>query len=201
MRAKRHLSSIALACATALCVAWAVAGRAAGEAVNLPNVPLVTQDGKPVRFVDDLVADKVAVINFIFAGCSSASDQATVRLREVQQLLGERAGREIFFYSITVAPESDTPAALKRYAEKFGAGPGWLFLTGSGPDIARLREQLARHVAAPQADGNDGPASLIIADRRTGRWLTTSPSTTPATVAALLDGALQPAGTSLAARR
>lgn len=54
----------------------------------------------------------------------------TARLRQVQKLLGDRVGKDIFFYSISIDPYNDTPTTLKRYAEKFGIGPGWTLLTG-----------------------------------------------------------------------
>ena len=49
---------------------------------------------------------------------------------QVQRLLGDRVGSDIFFYSITIDPNHDTPEVLKEYAEKYHVGPGWLFLTG-----------------------------------------------------------------------
>ena len=41
----------------------------------------------------------------------------TARLRQVQKLLGDRVGKDIFFYSISIDPYNDTPTTLKRYAE------------------------------------------------------------------------------------
>jgi protein SCO1/2 len=35
--------------------------------------------------------------------------------------------------SISTDPEQDTPARLREYAHKFGAGPGWQHYTGSLP--------------------------------------------------------------------
>ena len=93
-------------------------------------MPLVTQDGKKVRFFDDLIKGKVVAINFIFTGCSAACSMETARLRDVQDLLGDRMGKDVFFYSISIDPDNDTPEALKHYADKFKVGPGWTFLTG-----------------------------------------------------------------------
>jgi protein SCO1/2 len=45
-------------------------------------------------------------------------------------------------YSFTLQPEADTPAVLKAYAETFGVGPGWLFLTGEPGDMELLRRRL-----------------------------------------------------------
>ena len=57
---------------------------------------------------------------------------------DVQRLLSDRMGTDIFFYSISIDPEWDTPAVLREYAEKFHAGPGWLFLTGKAADITAV---------------------------------------------------------------
>jgi protein SCO1 len=104
-----------------------------------PNVLLVTHEGKTVRFYDDLLKDKRVLINFIFTSCEKACPLDTAKLAGVQKSLGPRVGRDIFMYSITLDPEHDTPEALKAYAEKYGAGPGWLFLTGTRVDIDKVR--------------------------------------------------------------
>jgi len=107
-----------------------------------PNVPLVTQDGKTVRFYDDLIKDKKVLINFIYTSCEKACPLATAKLAQVQKSLGPRVGREIFIYSITLDPKHDAPHVLKAYAGKYGAGPGWLFLTGKREDIDIVRFKL-----------------------------------------------------------
>ena len=55
---------------------------------------------------------------------------------------GDHVGKDVFFYSISIDPEHDTPAVLKAYAEKFHAGPGWLFLTGKKADIDLVGRKL-----------------------------------------------------------
>ena len=107
-----------------------------------PNVELTTHEGKKVRFYDDLVKDKIVVINFMYADCEGICPTITANLVEAQKLLGDRIGRNIFMYSLTLSPEKDTPEALKRYAKMHGVKPGWLFLTGNPVDIERLRRSL-----------------------------------------------------------
>ena len=60
-----------------------------------PNVPLITHEGKTVRFFDDLIKDKVVVINFIFTSCPDSCPLETSRLRRVQTLLGDRVGLDL----------------------------------------------------------------------------------------------------------
>ena len=103
-----------------------------------PNLPLTTQDGKPVRFFDDLIKDKIVVINFIYTGCPDTCPLETAQLVKVQNILGDRMGKDVFFYSITLDPKNDTPAVLKEYKEKFRAK--WTFLTGSEDDIWTLQK-------------------------------------------------------------
>jgi protein SCO1/2 len=107
-----------------------------------PNVALRTQDDKPVRFYDDLLKDKAVTINFFFARCEEICPLVTANLAKVQKLLGDRVGRDLFMYSISLKPEQDTPARLKAYAEMHGAGPGWTFLTGAPADVELLRRSL-----------------------------------------------------------
>ena len=64
---------------------------------------------------------------------------------KVRKALGERFGREVFFYSITLMPEEDSPETLKRFADRYKVdemGPGWTFLTGRPRDIELLRRRL-----------------------------------------------------------
>ena len=71
---------------------------------HLPNVELITQDSKTVRFYDDLVKDRRVVIQFMFARCKDICPIITPNLTEVQRILKDRVGRDIFFDSITLSP-------------------------------------------------------------------------------------------------
>jgi protein SCO1/2 len=140
--------------------------RAPWGAAHFPNVPLVTHEGKTMRFYDDLLKDKKVLVNFIYALCDQACPLDTAKLAQVQKLLGARVGRDIFIYSITLDPEHDSPEALKAYAEKFGAGPGWLFLTGSREDIDRLRMKFGER-GAKEEHAN----SVRVGDVARGQWI------------------------------
>ncbi|HEU0007715.1 MAG TPA: SCO family protein [Terriglobia bacterium] len=107
-----------------------------------PNVELTTHEGKKVHFYDDLIKDKIVVINFMYADCEGICPAITSNLAQAQRLLGERVGRDIFMYSLTLRPEKDTPEALKHYAKMHGVKPGWLFLTGKPEDLEKLRRSL-----------------------------------------------------------
>lgn len=121
---------------------------------HLPNVELINQDGRRLRFYDDLVRNKKVVINFMYVQCEGICVPVTANLVKVQKLLGDHVGRDIFFYSITLKPEQDTPKQLKLYARSHGVGPGWQFLTGKPADIEVLRRGLGFAYADPAEDAD-----------------------------------------------
>jgi protein SCO1/2 len=139
---------------------------------HLPNVELTTQDGKRVRFYDDLVKDRRVVIQFMFTRCKDICPVITHHLAEVQELLGGRVGRDIFFYSISLSPEEDTPKELRAFAKEHGAGPGWTFLTGKPEDILHLRRSLGFYLDDPKqdADRNNHSGMIVVGTEPLMRW-------------------------------
>lgn len=129
-------------------------GIAAGDGSRFPNVVLRTHENQEVRFYDDLIKDKIVLINFMFTDCEDDCPLYTANLKGVQELLGERVGRDIFMYSITLDPDHDTPEVLERYARDFGAKPGWLFLTGAKGDIESLRKKFGLVDPDPVVDAD-----------------------------------------------
>jgi protein SCO1/2 len=119
---------------------------------SIPNVALKTHTGATVRFYDDLVRDKLVVINMMYAGCNNTCPPMTNNLVQVQQLLHDRVGKDIFMYSITLRPEQDSPQDLAHYAKQYHVQPGWLFLTGAAADIEKLRFALGYYDPDPDVD-------------------------------------------------
>jgi protein SCO1/2 len=139
-----------------------------------PNVTLVTQDGTPVRFYDDLLKDRQVAINVIYTSCKDECPLETARLVQLQQLLGDRMGKDIFFYSISIDPVHDTPEVLKAYAQKFGVGPGWLFLTGKPEDIKAAVKKIGLSRGSDSANRDGHTALLMVGDVAAGQWMRNS---------------------------
>ena len=137
------------------------------------NVELRTHEGKTVRFYDDLLKDKIILVNFMYTECGDICPGMTQNLADVQKLLGDRVGRDIFMYSISLQPEHDTPERLKAYAETFDVGPGWLFLTGAREDIELLRHRLGFVDSDPvqDADLEQHIGTVRIANVPLHRWM------------------------------
>lgn len=107
------------------------------------NAKLRTHNNEEVRFYDDLIRGKQAVVNFMYAECHGACPLVTRTLITTYNTLKDRMGKDLFFYSITTKPKDDTPTALKHYAETRKANlPGWYFLTGDTYDIETIRFRL-----------------------------------------------------------
>ena len=119
---------------------------------NLPNIPLITHEGKRVLFYDDLVKDKVVTLNFFFSHCDEICPLVTSNLAKVQKLLGDQVGRDIHMYSFTLKPEEDTVEAIRNYRTSFGAGPGWTFLTAKPEDMEKLRRAIGFTYPDPAID-------------------------------------------------
>jgi len=107
-----------------------------------PDLTLLTQDNRRVHFYQDLVKNKIVLLNFFYAHCEGICPTVTHNLVNVQKLLGERMGRDIFINSITLKPAEDTPTVLKEYAREHGIRPGWTLLTGNPDEVELLRRSL-----------------------------------------------------------
>lgn len=128
-----------------------------------PNVAVLTHTGRRARFHEDLLRDRIVLIHFL-SDVAAEHDTVSENLARAQALLGDRMGREVFFYSIATDAERDTPRRLAELAERHGAGPGWLFLTGEPDDLEMLKGRFyvhdtghsaahaANHHAAPVQD-------------------------------------------------
>lgn len=153
----------------------------ASSFVPIPNASLLTHTGQSVRFYDDLVRGRTVVVQFFFVHCEGICPLSTGRMLALQELLGERLGRDVFFLSITLDPEQDTPAVLAEHARALGARPGWTFLTGAKDGIETLRRRLGVFDLDPviDADRNQHAGVLVLGNDAKQRWAM-KPATLPA---------------------
>jgi len=130
------------------------------------DVQLINQDGKPVRFYSDVLKGKTVVVNAFFTTCTSVCPPMNRNMEKIQEVLGDRVGRDVFLVSITVDPEVDTPPRLKEYAQKFHAGTGWIFLTGKKENLDWALYKLGQYVERK----DDHKTIFIIGNEPTGLW-------------------------------
>ncbi|MFC5477044.1 SCO family protein [Massilia suwonensis] len=157
MNAKRMLLKTTMAGALLPIAAGAQARptRNGPAASAFPNAALQTHQGKTIHFYDDAVrGNRVVVFNMMYTGCMNICPPNTANLMQVQRLLGERMGRDVFFYSLTLQPEIDRPPALQAYARRYGLAPGWTLLTGERRDIDAIRRKLGFFDPDPAVDAD-----------------------------------------------
>jgi cytochrome oxidase Cu insertion factor (SCO1/SenC/PrrC family)/cytochrome c2 len=161
-----------LAAALALVLATPASNAASSSrwgAGYIPNVPVVAQDGTTLHFYDDLIKDKLVVISFIYTTCTDLCPLTTARLAEMRDLLGDAVGRDVFFLSLTVDPEHDTPQMMKAFADAYDAKePGWHFLTGKPEDIDAINERFGDKSAERGLGKHRN--EIVIGNGKTGDW-------------------------------
>ena len=181
----KKLIAIAIA-ATALVLAPALfastatdAERAASEQKArdyFSNIEVIDQDGRRLKFYDDVLKDKVVAINFIFTNCQGACPLMTRHLTLVRDLLGPDVGKEIHFVSISIDPIRDTPAAMKEFAETHHADQAaWRFITGDPDDLAAIVKRLGQYTDDVEAHST----LLLAANVRTAHWTKIPPNVPP----------------------
>jgi protein SCO1 len=109
---------------------------------------------------------KTVIVNAFFTTCTSVCPPMNRNMEKIQEAFGDRVGRDVFLVSITVDPEVDTPARLKEYAQKFHAGPGWIFLTGKKENLDWALYKLGQYVERK----DDHKTIFIIGNEPTGLW-------------------------------
>src|SRR5215207_1941426 len=134
--------------------------------MNIPDIELLDQNGRKIHFYTDLVKGQTVAINFIFTTCTTICPPLGATFARVQKELGEKAGRDVRFISISVDPATDTPERLKAWAAKFHAGDGWTFVTGNKPQV----DELLRALGAPSARREDHSPTLLIGNDARGSW-------------------------------
>ena len=164
----RRSLTAAIAALAAACVTTPAAAQSNRWGADyFPNLPVVTQDGKTLKFYDDVIKGKIVIISFIYTNCPDICPLTTARMTQVEDMLGDHVGRDIFLISMTVDPVRDTPPQLKQFSEAFGAkAPGWLFLTGRLEDIKAINAKLGDKSRSLDDHRNE----IVLGNDATGEW-------------------------------
>jgi len=143
------------------------------------DTPLLDQNGDVQRFYSDALHNRVVLLNVIFTSCNDACPLITRKLKEVRELLGDKADG-ITFISLTSDPLRDTPAVLKAYTLKQGADdPHWLFLTGDKAQMELVLGRIGQIVPTPEQHSTQ----LIVGDVANKRWSKIRPDAPAAAIA------------------
>lgn len=155
-----------------------------GKRLLLPDVNLVNEDGRKVRFRSEIIAGKTVAINFIFTTCSTICPPMGANFAALQKLLSDKAGKDVQLISISIDPLTDTPDRLRAWRQRFNGGPGWTLLTGAKQDVDTLLTALDVFTASKT---QHSPVVLVGSER--DGWQRAFGLASPAKLAELLNGA------------
>ncbi len=158
-------------------------GAAQGAQVAFADVPLLDQDGRALRLKDDLVADRIVVMGFVYTSCTTVCPVVSAIMQKLQKQLGDRAGREVQLISLSIDPLRDIPERLREFAGRYQSGPGWSWLTGSSEAVADTLKGLGTWTANYQ----DHPPLIMVGDGRSQQWTRFYGFTDPAVLLARVD--------------
>jgi protein SCO1/2 len=104
----------------------------------IPNVTLLRDDGKAVNLPAELDDGRPLAVNFIYTSCTTICPMNSQVFEQFQGDLGSQH-ESVHLVSISIDPEQDTPAQLRRYAAQFHAQHGWDHYTGKLADIIAVQ--------------------------------------------------------------
>jgi cytochrome oxidase Cu insertion factor (SCO1/SenC/PrrC family) len=142
---------------------------------TIPDVTLLDQHGRTVRFYTDLVKGRVVAINFMFTRCQTICPALGVNFGQLQSLLD---GRPIQLISVSLDPLNDRPAQLAEWAKRYGAGPNWTLVTGEKPEVDALLKALGAYTA----DKSSHSPLILLGDDNSRTWRRLNGFTAPETV-------------------
>jgi len=152
------------------------------------NLPLINQDGETVQFFDDVLKDKVVVVNFIFTNCDGACPLMTHKLTLVRDRMEGQIGDTVEFVSLSIDPERDTPAAMKEFARSHHADhDGWTFLTGKPENLDYIIKRLGQY-----SDDVEAHSTMMLAGNvNAAHWIKIQPYEQPPAITEKLQGLLR----------
>jgi protein SCO1/2 len=112
---------------------------------------LIDQDGKPRSSAD--FRGRYQLIYFGYSFCPDVCPTTLGVISSALDKLGVDSGRIVPVF-ITIDPERDTPAVLKKYMAAFG--PQFVGLTGSVADIAKVEKEYRVYAKKQPLEGKSG---------------------------------------------
>jgi len=138
----------------------AMAGLEIDDVSSIPWIRefhLVERSGK--KFYSREMTGRVWIANFFFTSCPGICQKQNEYLRALQERLADHPATIV---SITTDPNTDLPAVLSEYANKFSADQDkWLFCTGNELLIRRISSEFFR----AHASENHHSSQLFVVDK------------------------------------
>jgi len=129
---------------------------------KVPDVEVVTHEGKTVRFYSDLVKGRNVAVNFIFTNCTTICPTAGAMFASLQK----QNARDLHFISVSIDPTYDTPKRLTTWSRQFRTQPGWTLVTGNQTAI----DAIVKAFGGPEGRPQDHNPLTVIGSDMTHQW-------------------------------
>jgi protein SCO1/2 len=152
--------------------------------ITLHDEELLTRDGKKVKFVSDVIGDRLVAITFVYTNCTTICPVYQAIFADLQKLLGDRLGKDVVLITMSLDPTRDIPPRMKIEAAKWNAKPEWVHLTGKKPVMDKVLQGLDAYFA----DFTQHPPMALVGDGKAGKWKRYNGFPKPGELLAMLDG-------------
>jgi cytochrome oxidase Cu insertion factor (SCO1/SenC/PrrC family) len=144
------------------------------------DLEVVDQNGNKLRFYSDVLKGRVVLVSFIFTNCEYACPMQAQKLKQTRAMMVPSIKDEVWYVSISVDPERDTPEAMKNFAKKQGVDESrWIFLTGDKQNLETIIKKLGQYTPDVEAH-----TTLMLAGNTiTRHWTRVMPMLTPPDIA------------------
>ena len=144
------------------------------------DTEVIDQNGNKLRFYSDVLRNRVVLISFIFTNCEYACPMQAQKLKQTRALMVPAIKDEVWYVTLSVDPERDTPAAMKRFAKQQGVDESrWIFLTGEKKNVEFLIRKLGQYTP----DVESHTTLMLAGNDRTQHWTRVLPMVEPAGIA------------------
>lgn len=149
----------------ALSVLCFVASVGCGSTSSLPVIadtpPLALNDQTGAPFDSKRLAGKIWIANFMFTSCPDVCPMLTSKMRSLQLRFGNHR-KQVEFVSISVDPDTDTPAVLTKFAREHDADlSNWSFLTGPREQVRSVVMEGFKQAMQEVPAKDDEPRNIL----------------------------------------
>lgn len=153
-----------------LCYAGTAPGDLPNDSIYQVKSKWLNQFGDKVELAS--LAGKPVAISMVYLSCQFTCPTTIAHMQELEKMLPAQLKNEIQFVLVSFDGKKDTPAAMKKYAEKRGlAFPKWRFLTTKNDQDLRELSSLIDFKYKKMANGEFEHSFGIVALDSRGRVL------------------------------
>lgn len=140
------------------------------------DTEVIDQNGKKLRFYSDVLRNRVVLISFIFTNCEYSCPMLAQKLKQARASMVPAIKDEVWFVTLSVDPERDTPESMKQFAKGQGVDESrWIFLTGDKQNLELLVKKLGQYTPNVEAH----TTLMLAGNDRTRHWTRVLPMVPP----------------------